>query len=46
MTGIAVAVTDAERAALELPERGTRLAGVTSGVTDEAWVNAAKHYSG
>lgn len=36
--------TDAERAALELTEQGTRLADASSGVTDEAWANAAKHY--
>jgi AhpD family alkylhydroperoxidase len=35
--------TDAERAALELTEQGTRLAD-SSGVTDEAWANAAGHY--
>jgi AhpD family alkylhydroperoxidase len=35
--------TDAERAALELTEQGTRLAD-TSGITDEAWVEAARHY--
>jgi AhpD family alkylhydroperoxidase len=35
--------TDAERAALELAEQGTRLAD-GAGVTDEAWANAAKHY--
>jgi AhpD family alkylhydroperoxidase len=35
--------TDAERAALELAEQGTRLADGT-GVGDEAWANAAKHY--
>ncbi len=35
--------TDAERAALELTEQGTRLAD-SSGVTDEAWANAARHY--
>jgi AhpD family alkylhydroperoxidase len=35
--------TDAERAALELTEQGTRLAD-SSGVTDEAWANAAKHF--
>jgi AhpD family alkylhydroperoxidase len=35
--------TEAERAALELAEQGTRIAdgGI---VTDEAWLNAAKHY--
>ena len=40
----AKAFTDAERAALELTEQGTRIADAASGVTDEAWVNAAKHY--
>jgi AhpD family alkylhydroperoxidase len=35
--------TDAERAALELTEQGTRLADA-GGVTDEAWEAAAKHY--
>ncbi|MFB7321548.1 carboxymuconolactone decarboxylase family protein [Streptomyces sp. NPDC056190] len=36
--------TEAERAALELAEQGTRLADAAGGVTDEAWANAAKHY--
>ena len=36
--------TEAERAALELAEQGTRLADAASGVSDEAWANAAKHY--
>ena len=36
--------TDAERAALELTEQGTRSADAAGGVTDEAWANAAKHY--
>ena len=36
--------TDAERAALELAEQGTRIADAAGGVTDEAWENAAKHY--
>jgi AhpD family alkylhydroperoxidase len=36
--------TDAERAALELTEQGTRIADGAGGVTDEAWTNAAKHY--
>ncbi len=36
--------TDAERAALELAEQGTRLADAAGGVTDEAWRNAAKYY--
>ena len=40
----ATVFTDAERAALELTEQGTRLADAAPGVTDEAWVNAAKHY--
>jgi AhpD family alkylhydroperoxidase len=35
--------TDAERAALELAEQGSRLAD-GSGVTDEAWAEAARHY--
>ena len=36
--------TEAERAALELAEQGTRIADGAGGVTDEAWENAAKHY--
>ena len=36
--------SDAERAALELTEQGTRIADGGGGVTDEAWANAAKHY--
>ncbi len=36
--------TDAERAALELTEQGTRIADAAGGVTDEAWACAAKHY--
>jgi AhpD family alkylhydroperoxidase len=39
----ATVFTDAERAALELTEQGTRLAD-TAGVTDEVWANAAKHF--
>ncbi|MFF2075033.1 carboxymuconolactone decarboxylase family protein [Kitasatospora sp. NPDC058162] len=39
----ATVFTDAERAALELAEQGSRLAD-GGGVTDEAWANAAKHY--
>ena len=35
--------TEAERAALELTDQGTRLAD-SGGVTDEAWANAAKHF--
>jgi AhpD family alkylhydroperoxidase len=37
------AFTDAERAALELAEQGTRIAD-SAGVSDEAWANAAKHF--
>jgi AhpD family alkylhydroperoxidase len=40
----ATVFTDAERAALELAEQGTRIADAAGGVTDEAWTNAAKHY--
>jgi AhpD family alkylhydroperoxidase len=36
--------TEAERAALELAEQGTRLADANGGVTDEAWANAAQHF--
>jgi AhpD family alkylhydroperoxidase len=36
--------TDAERAALELTEQGTRIADAAGGVTDEVWANAVKHY--
>jgi AhpD family alkylhydroperoxidase len=41
----ATVFTDAERAALELAEQGTRIADAAGGVTDEAWANAAKHYN-
>ena len=40
----ATVFTEAERAALELTEQGTRIADAADGVTDEAWANAAKHY--
>jgi AhpD family alkylhydroperoxidase len=40
----ATVFTDAERAALELTEQGTRMADAAGGVTDEAWANAARHY--
>ncbi|MFD7445061.1 carboxymuconolactone decarboxylase family protein [Streptomyces sp. NPDC059909] len=40
----ATVFSDAERAALELTEQGTRIADAAGGVTDEAWANAAKHY--
>jgi AhpD family alkylhydroperoxidase len=36
--------TEAERAALELTEEGTRIADAAGGVSDEVWANAAKHY--
>jgi AhpD family alkylhydroperoxidase len=36
--------TDAERAALELAEQGTRIADAAGGVPDEVWANAARHY--
>ena len=40
----ATVFTDAERAALELAEQGTRIADAAGGVTDEVWRNAAKYY--
>jgi len=40
----ATVFTDAERAALELTEQGTRIADAAGGVTDDAWADAAKHY--
>jgi AhpD family alkylhydroperoxidase len=40
----ATVFSEAERAALELTEQGTRLADSPGGVTDEAWANAARHY--
>lgn len=40
----ATVFTDAERAALELAEQGTRVADAADGVSDEAWANAAKHF--
>ena len=36
--------TDAERAALELTEQGTRIADAATGVPQDVWANAAKHY--
>ncbi|WP_112244992.1 carboxymuconolactone decarboxylase family protein [Kribbella monticola] len=41
----ATVFTEAERAALELAEQGTRIADAAGGVTDEAWANAAKHFN-
>ena len=40
----ATVFTEAERAALELTEQGTRVADAAGGVTDDAWALAAKHY--
>jgi AhpD family alkylhydroperoxidase len=40
----ATVFTEAERAALELTEQGTRIADTAGGVSDEVWANAAKHY--
>ncbi|BFV58521.1 carboxymuconolactone decarboxylase family protein [Kitasatospora sp. CMC57] len=41
----ATVFTDAERAALELAEEGTRVADAAGGVSDEVWAQAAKHYA-
>ncbi|MFE9818578.1 carboxymuconolactone decarboxylase family protein [Streptomyces sp. NBC_00236] len=40
----ATVFTEAERAALELAEEGTRIADAAGGVGDEVWARAAKHY--
>jgi AhpD family alkylhydroperoxidase len=40
----ATVFTEAERAALELTEQGTRIADAAGGITDEAWADAAKHH--
>ncbi|POX47572.1 alkylhydroperoxidase [Streptomyces sp. Ru71] len=40
----ATVFTEAERAALELVEEGTRIADAAGGVPDEVWANAARHY--
>ena len=40
----ATVFSDAERAALELTEQGTRIADAAGGVPDDVWANAAKHY--
>ncbi|MFD5721744.1 carboxymuconolactone decarboxylase family protein [Streptomyces sp. NPDC127036] len=40
----ATVFTEAERAALEIAEQGTRIADAAGGVSDEAWANAAKYY--
>jgi AhpD family alkylhydroperoxidase len=40
----AMVFSDAERAALELAEQGTRIADGAGGVSDDVWANARKHY--
>ena len=40
----ATVFSEAERAALELAEQGTRIADASGGVSDEVWAAAAKHY--
>ncbi|GAA3148050.1 carboxymuconolactone decarboxylase family protein [Streptomyces echinatus] len=40
----ATVFTEAERAALELAEEGTRVADAATGVSDAVWENVAKHY--
>ena len=40
----ATVFTDAERAALELTEEGTRIADAAGGVPDEVWERAGKHF--
>jgi AhpD family alkylhydroperoxidase len=40
----ATVFTEAERAALEVTEQGTRLADASTGVSDDAWAMASKHY--
>ncbi|WP_055714900.1 carboxymuconolactone decarboxylase family protein [Streptomyces torulosus] len=40
----ATVFTEAERAALELAEQGTRVADAAGGVSDDVWARAAKHY--
>ena len=40
----ATVFTEAERAALELAEQGTRLADASPGVTDDVWDRAAQHF--
>jgi alkylhydroperoxidase family enzyme len=36
--------TEAERAALEPTEQGTRIADAAGGVSGDAWAHAAKHF--
>ena len=40
----ATVFSEAERAALELAEQGTRIADVSEGVSDEVWARAEKYY--
>jgi AhpD family alkylhydroperoxidase len=40
----ATCFTEAERAAFELTEQGTRIADAAGGVTDEVWAKATEHY--
>ncbi|GGQ55184.1 carboxymuconolactone decarboxylase family protein [Streptomyces mutabilis] len=40
----ATVFSEAERAALELAEQGTRIADGFGGVPQDVWANAAKHY--
>ncbi|MFE0534156.1 carboxymuconolactone decarboxylase family protein [Streptomyces nigra] len=40
----ATVFTEAERAALELAEQGTRVADAATGVSDQVWARAVKHY--
>ncbi|GAA3512187.1 carboxymuconolactone decarboxylase family protein [Actinocatenispora rupis] len=40
----ATVFTEAERAALELAEQGTRIADAAGGVSDELWATLRKHY--
>lgn len=40
----ATVFTEAERAALELAEEGTRVADAAGGVSDEVWARAAKYH--
>ncbi|MFE6721760.1 carboxymuconolactone decarboxylase family protein [Streptomyces albidoflavus] len=40
----ATVFTEAEQAALELAEQGTRIADASGGVPDEVWQNVIKHY--
>jgi AhpD family alkylhydroperoxidase len=40
----ATVFSEAERAALELAEQGTRIADAAGGVADAAWADAVRHY--